>query len=157
MGGANAMNRRVFLTNVAAAGAAVGLAPLSSATASERAPSGGGTAAGVLPPGAAADVAPPAPQHLSRALFRRARRARFSVVGHDGRRLELADVQDGPRVPSLDQFTVTFRETTAGLGPLPQGGYSLEHPVHGTLRLHLEPVTDLPTGVRYRATFCLLT
>jgi hypothetical protein len=150
------MDRRAFLTNVAAAGAAVGLAPLSPAAAGTSAAPQGATAAAVAPSGTVAGAAQPAPQSVSRALLERARHARFRVAGHDRRRLVLTALHDGPASPALDQFSVTFRETEAGAKPLPSGSYSLEHVTHGPLRLHLEPITDGPGGVHYRATFCLL-
>ena len=150
------MDRRAFLTNVAAAGAAVGLAPLSPVAAEAAVTSGHAGKVGVPPVGAPVGSAESAARSLSRALFSRARSARFSVAGHDGRRLELSDLREGPRASALDQFSVTFRETTAGVAPLSHGSYVLEHPAHGRLQLHLEPVTDGPAGVCYRATFCLL-
>lgn len=150
------MDRRAFLTNVAAAGAAVGLAPLSPVAANAAGTAGQGAAAGAPPVGAAAVAVETAAQSLSRARLARARLARFSVAGHDGRHLELTELHDGPSSPTLDQFSVVFREASAGVPPLPRGTYSLEHPTHGRLPLHLEPVTDGPAGLCYRATFCLL-
>jgi hypothetical protein len=51
---------------------------------------------------------------------------------------------------------VTFRETSVGARPLSRGNYLLEHANHGRLEVHLEPLTDGPSGVCYRATYCLL-
>ena len=146
------MNRRFFLSRVAAAGVATGLVPAAvtgDATAA--------TASGSIPPGVMPAAAIPGARVLSRTLFADALNARFAVDGDEARRLELVDLEDAAPAKGLEQFSVVFRELSAPPRALAAGIRELSHPAFGRIDLYLEPAADDVRGLCYHATVCLLS
>jgi hypothetical protein len=150
------MNRRLFLSSVAAAGAAIGLGPASSAAESARAGAPPTRPAPLLAAEAQLSEAATG-RALSRTLFAGARRARFTVSEDTPRRLELIAVRDAPPATGVEQFSVVFRQVDARVRPLAAGIHTLTHPVHGEIQLYLEPAVEDAHDICYRAALCLLS
>ena len=147
------MNRRLFLSSVAAAGAAVGLGPVSRAEPMALA----STKSTELASGAPLTGAAASALVLSRRLFADTLQERFTVSSDTSRHLELVELHDGPTAAGLDQFSLVFRDVDESTRTLRAGMHTLSHSTHGELNLYLEPAADDARGVCYRASLCLLS
>jgi len=65
--------------------------------------------------------------------------------------LELCEVNEPPKVPNLEQFTLVFRGPTAPR--LPQKLYRLEHASLGTVQIFMTAIAGNEEGILYEAVF----